>query len=92
MDGGKAIWMYLPFQELHSELMLEFQDAAELNGLGFSKKKRSILLTTVCMTIMHLFKCVWRGRNGWMAEDSVACSCHFWNFQMWLCSVEFQYS
>ena len=39
MDGGKAIWMYLPFWELPSELMPELQDAAGVNGLGFSKKK-----------------------------------------------------
>ena len=40
MDGGKAIWMTLPFWEVPSELMPGLQNAAGLNGLGFSKKKK----------------------------------------------------
>ena len=66
--------------------------ASELNGLVFTKKKRCILLTTVCKTKIHLVLYVWRGRNGWMAEDSVGCSCHFRNFQIRMSLVEFQYS
>ena len=48
MDGDKVFWMTLPFWEVPSELMPELQNAAGLNGLVFSKKKRCILLTTVC--------------------------------------------
>ena len=92
MDGGKAIWMTLPFWEVPSELIPRLQNAAGLNGLGYWNRKTCILLTTVCKTKIDHFKCVWRVRNGWMAADSVGCSCHFWNFQMRLCSVEFQYS
>ena len=85
MDGEKVFWMTLLFWELPSKLMPGLQNAAGLSGLGFSKKKRCILLTTVCKTKVHLFLYVWRGRNGWMAVDSVGCSCHFRNFQMRLC-------
>ena len=92
MDGDKVFWMTLPFWEVPSELMPGLQNAAGLNGLGFSMKKRYILLTTVCKTKIHLVLNVWRGRNGWMAADSVGCSCHFWNFQMRMYLVEFQYS
>jgi hypothetical protein len=46
-------------------------DAAGLNVLGFSKEKMCILLGTVCVTKIHLVIYVWRGRNGWMAADSV---------------------
>jgi hypothetical protein len=40
MDGGKAIWMTLPFWEVPSELMPGLQNAAGLNRLGFSKNKK----------------------------------------------------
>ena len=89
MDGGLPFRMMLPFWEVQSELMPVLQDAAELNGLSFLKKKKCILLTTVCVTDIHLVIYVWRGRNGWMAADSVGCSCLFWNFQMRQYLVDF---
>ena len=58
----------------------------------FFTEKRCILLTTVCKTKFHFVLYVWRGRNGWMAGDSVGCSCHFRNFQIRMYLVEFQYS
>jgi len=36
MDGEKMFWMTLPFWEVPSELMPGLQNAAGLNGLGFS--------------------------------------------------------
>ena len=40
MDGDEVFWMTLPFWEVPSELMPGLQNAAGLNGLGFSKKKK----------------------------------------------------
>src|SRR6266446_442155 len=47
----------------------------------FIEKKVYIASYSVYITI-HFVYMLEGGRNGWMAVDSVGCSCHFWNFQI----------
>ena len=57
-------------------------------GSVFHRKKKGILLAIVCMLQSTLLYMLEGGRNGWMAVDSVGCSCHFWNFQIRLDMVD----
>ena len=56
---------------LGSAINFGLWDAAGLMGLVFHRKKKGILLATVCVFTIHLVIYVWGGRNGWMAMDSV---------------------
>ena len=89
LDGWQqSILDDVPFWEMPSKLMMLALGCCWAQWARFFMDKKGILLAIVCMLQSTLLYMLRGGRNGWMAVDSVGCSCHFWNFQIWLDMVD----